>query len=437
MLFSENTLAIRREWLDSAGSIPAESFFMTVARPDTNPPEVKNGILHIYVRGPISNRPNAMSRYYGGTATEKLTEAVTAAVGDDSITGVLVHIDSPGGAVNGSAQFAEALYQARQSMPVVAYIDGMAASGGYWIASAADRIIATDAALVGSIGVITTHVDVSEAEKMSGIRRTPISAGRLKKYTSSSTPLDMEGYQALQEEVNATYEIFVDRVARNRGVSVETVLSDMADAREFIGQRAVDAGLVDAIGTLNDALRFLNVQKSGVSGSGSEYKFMAGLSAGQKGVLGMDVKEILSSLEQRMTALDERLERLSGQGQEGHGAGLTPPGQTPEPTAAPVDFRSAVNQEVSRQVKGLVDRIKHTSEAAAVVGLTDVNDVMSVALDSSDGFEVAAKITKLAAERNGGALAGIGDGGKNGLDENSEAMKAAIAEWAGMKGVAK
>jgi ClpP class serine protease len=141
----------------------------------------------------------------------------------------------------------------------VALASGTMASAAYWIGSAAQAVYITDGTTnVGSIGVVAKHMDVSAAEKTAGVKTTEIYAGKFKRIASQYEPLSDEGRQSIQDAVDYTYALFVEAVATQRGVSTETVLQNMADGRVFIGQQAIDAGLVDGVSTLGEMIQQLN-----------------------------------------------------------------------------------------------------------------------------------------------------------------------------------
>jgi len=211
----------------------------------------------IRVIGTIAPRMNLLTAYSGGVSAEKLRAALAEALDDSSVGGILLEVDSPGGTVDGTMEVAEFLLRNRDRKPVHAYTGGMMASAAYWISSATSRITALDTAKVGSIGVITTHIDRSKADEMAGIRRTYIYAGRWKALGADNKPLDKEEEERLQAMLQDIYEVFLDGVAEGRGVDVETVRTTMADGQIFIGAGAREVGLVDAIGTYDDAVEAL------------------------------------------------------------------------------------------------------------------------------------------------------------------------------------
>ncbi len=212
-----------------------------------------SGVRVIPVRGVMAKRMNLFTAISGGMSTEKMGARIQEAIEDEDVKAIVLDIDSPGGTVDGSFALSESVYRARGTKPIVAFADGTAASAGYLLASACDSIVATEVADVGSIGILTTHVDRSGADKKKGYVRTTVSAGEYKAVPSPDAPLDAKGRDLLQDRVDYIYGMFVDRVARNRGESVEKALS-MADGKVFMGEQALDIGLVDSIGERGDAI---------------------------------------------------------------------------------------------------------------------------------------------------------------------------------------
>lgn len=222
---------------------------------EPRPYSVVGNVAVVPVVGVLAKRANLFMQVSGGTSTQMIQGWLAQAAADPAVNAIVLEIDSPGGQVDGVQQLADQIMQIRaDGKPVAAWINGVGASGAYWVASAAERITIADATtVVGSIGVVATHVDVSKREAALGMKTTEITAGKYKRIASSYAPLSDEGRATMQEHVDAIYSVFVEAVAANRGVSVETVLSDMADGRVFIGQQAVAAGLVDGVSTI-DAL---------------------------------------------------------------------------------------------------------------------------------------------------------------------------------------
>jgi len=223
---------------------------------------IEGSVAHIKVTGFIRKRSGFYSIFYGGNvnSTESLILAVDEALNDPAIASIVLDIDSPGGTVSGVQEASDFIYSARGKKPIVVYSDGMLTSAAYWIASAADRIIAGETTVIGSIGVATMHFDLSEEDRKFGVKRTKITAGKYKQLASSEQPLSREGEAHLQYLVDSVYKVFVDSVARNRGASVEEVLSTMADGREFVGADALEAGLIDKIGNFSIAVNQISTE---------------------------------------------------------------------------------------------------------------------------------------------------------------------------------
>ena len=210
--------------------------------------DVVNHVAIVPIHGVIAKRMNLFTRISGGVSTELAGKTFTQAMDDPDVTGIILDIDSPGGVIDGVQELADMVYAGRDTKPVVAYSDGMMASAAYWIGSAADLVyISGGTVMMGSIGVVATHVDYSQYEKKLGIKTTEVYAGKYKRIVSQYKPLSKEGRQDLQETVDYLYTVFVDEIAKNRGVSAETVLENMADGKIFIGKQSIEAGLVDGV----------------------------------------------------------------------------------------------------------------------------------------------------------------------------------------------
>jgi signal peptide peptidase SppA len=214
--------------------------------------QVRDGVAVIPIEGIVARRMNLLTRISGGVSTELVARDVQNAVADSAVKAILLDVDSPGGSVEGVQALADSIFAARSRKPIVALANERMSSAAYWLGSSASEVYAaSDTAAVGSIGVVMSHVDTSQREAMAGIKTTEIYSGKYKRVASEHAPLTDEGREYLQAQTDAVYSIFVDQVARNRGVSTATVLSKMADGRTFLGRQAQTAGLIDGIATLD------------------------------------------------------------------------------------------------------------------------------------------------------------------------------------------
>lgn len=217
--------------------------------------EMVGTVAVVPVDGVLAKRMNLMMQISGGTSMQLLGQDIQEALDDPAVSAIVLCIDSPGGTVDGTQELANLIYNARGTKPILALADGVMASAAYWIGSAADKVFASsDTTALGSIGVVTAHVDVSGAESQRGVKTTEIAAGKYKRIASQYAPLTPEGRQSIQDQVDYTYSIFVNDVARNRGTTADVVVENMADGRIFIGQQAVSAGLADGVATLAELI---------------------------------------------------------------------------------------------------------------------------------------------------------------------------------------
>jgi protease-4 len=172
---------------------------------------------------------------------------------DTSIKAVLVRVDSPGGAVGPSQEIHDAILRVKKTKPVVASFESVAASGGYYIAVACDRIVSNAGTLTGSIGVIMNMANLSELYKWAKVERYNIKSGKFKDVGSENRPMTPEERDLMQNLVNNVYEQFLKAVADGRKLPVDKV-RPYADGRVLSGQQAQEVGLVDKLGGVDVAL---------------------------------------------------------------------------------------------------------------------------------------------------------------------------------------
>lgn len=211
---------------------------------------VRDGVATVPVRGPLFRYANLFTEISGATSYEILARDLTTALEDPNVRVVLLAIDSPGGEVNGCQEFAELVFEARKQKTIVAHVSGLGASGAYWIASAAGRVVASETAIIGSIGCAATFVDTKGAEEMAGVRVIDIISSQSPK--KHPDPADDAGRSQIQRTIDALAAVFVSTVARNRSVDDETVLSNYGQGDVFVGAAAVTAGLADQVATYEE-----------------------------------------------------------------------------------------------------------------------------------------------------------------------------------------
>lgn len=182
------------------------------------------------------------------TGSDDLVAALEAIEDDGDFDGVVLELDTPGGAVLASAEVNDAVAKLRRSgTPVVAWMRDAAASGGYYIAAAADRIVAHPSTITGSIGVILEYPNVQGLSEKVGVRTVVIKSGKLKDIGSPFRDLTPEERQVLQAMIDEAYDDFVEVVVDGRDMSQQRV-RELADGRVYTGRQARRNGLVDELG---------------------------------------------------------------------------------------------------------------------------------------------------------------------------------------------
>src|SRR6476620_5595946 len=173
---------------------------------------------------------------------------------------VIVHINSPGGTTAGSEQLYDSLVRLKAKKPIVVVVEGLAASGGYIAALAADQIVARQSSLVGSIGVLFQFPNFSGLLKTVGVQVEEVKSSPLKAAPSGFEPTSPEARAALDALVKDSYAWFRDLVKKRRGMD-DALLEKVADGRVFTGHQAIDLKLVDQLGDEKTAVSWLVAQK--------------------------------------------------------------------------------------------------------------------------------------------------------------------------------
>jgi protease-4 len=200
----------------------------------------------------------SISGFIGGSQS---TTELLKRVGDSSlVSGVVISINSPGGTTSGAEELFRNIRLLADKKPVVAFVDGTAASGGYIAALAADHIVARETSLVGSIGVILQYPQLSELLSKIGVQVEEVKSSPLKAEPSGFRPTPPEAREALQRVVNDTYEWFKGLVATRRHYD-PAELNAVADGRVFNGRQALGLKLVDQLGSEREAVAWLEREK--------------------------------------------------------------------------------------------------------------------------------------------------------------------------------
>lgn len=239
--------------------------------------------LFLYlIAGSIGDRTEVVTTGHGGkiavvelrgviTSSENIVRQLKKYRENSSIKGILLRVDSPGGGVVASQEIYEEVKKTRDDgKPIVVSMGALAASGGYYVSCGASRLVANRGTLTGSIGVISEFLQLKEALDKLGVGVKTIKSGKLKdagSYARKMTEDDERYFQGIMDDVHRQ---FISVVESERHLEHDLVVK-IADGRVFTGEQAVENGLVDTLGTLEDAIK-ITAELAGISGEPSIVK---------------------------------------------------------------------------------------------------------------------------------------------------------------------
>ncbi|MBI1858761.1 MAG: signal peptide peptidase SppA [Candidatus Melainabacteria bacterium] len=230
----------------SSGYFPFKSLHTTTPFKDEH-------ISVIRIDGIISDSPS-VSLFRDLTSSSTALELIKKVTEDKSSKGLVIRINSPGGTVAASQELYEAIRKAKKEKPVVITMGDIAASGGYYIAAAGDTIFANPGTITGSIGVITSYINVHQLFTMYGLEGVTIKSGKYKDIGSPTRPMTEEERKILQSLLDDSYHQFISDVASGRNIPIEKV-SKLAEGLIYTGKQAKNKGLIDFVGDYSKALK--------------------------------------------------------------------------------------------------------------------------------------------------------------------------------------
>lgn len=222
---------------------------------DEQPFESANGIALVSLKGLMVKHPTPMEQLLlGATCTASFTSQIEQLIGNPSVSGVMLDLDSGGGSVQGVIEASQAVEKLTKEKPVVAFTDGLMASACYWIGSQASDIIASPSSRIGSIGVYMPVADYTEQYAKAGIKMDVIrnKEGVHKGAGLEGTKLTDTQRARMEEEVQEIFNEFKSAIQAKREVK-----DDAMQGQAFIAKSAVESGLIDAIGSFEDAFFIL------------------------------------------------------------------------------------------------------------------------------------------------------------------------------------
>lgn len=231
----------------------------SVGRVVGKPYQLIDGKLAVVsVVGTLVNRGGWIGAQCGVISYEGLEKQIKTAADDDQVEAVIFDFDSPGGEATGCFELAEQIRALTAKKQTVAFVNGMACSAAYALASVAGEIVVTPSASIGSIGVLCMHVDYSRQYDAEGITPTYIFAGKHKVDGNPTEPLNDAARASLQEKVNTFYDDFLATVAKGRGKRFPAAAARKTEAQVFLGKEAVALGLADRLGTFDQVVASLS-----------------------------------------------------------------------------------------------------------------------------------------------------------------------------------
>ncbi|MCG8604353.1 signal peptide peptidase SppA [bacterium] len=232
---------------------------MAVTRYSDLPPEevgLDKGsrIALIYAIGTIFPGGSGFDPFFGrrlGSAS--VISMLRSAAQNQSVKAIVLRVDSPGGSSNASDDIWAAIKQVREKKPVILSMSDVAASGGYWIATACDAVVAQPLTITGSIGVVTTFLDLSGTYDKIGLVWETVKKGKYADVPTDKRPMTADEWQVFERLNREIYQVFVQKTADARDMDWEEV-NEVAQGRVWTGERALQYGLIDTLGGLQEAL---------------------------------------------------------------------------------------------------------------------------------------------------------------------------------------
>lgn len=227
---------------------------------------VAGAVAVMPVYGVIMQRADALMEMSGGASTEALAKRFRALLNDPSVASIVLDIDSPGGGVYGVFELADEIARARSQKRIVGVANSMACSAAYRLLAACSEAVCTPGGEVGSIGVYMLHEDWSGAYEQAGIKPTLIKFGENKAEGIDVLPMTDSAREHFQERVNQYGHMFVEGVARDRGVSKAAVMKDYGQGMVFGAKDALRLKMIDRVATLDETVARLAGGRSGGAG---------------------------------------------------------------------------------------------------------------------------------------------------------------------------
>jgi len=222
---------------------------------ETRSAQIRGSIAHLPIHGPVFSKPNILTEWLGiGCVLGDIVGDLQMVLDNPDVESIVLDIDSPGGTVTGINEAADFIKAASETKPITAYIGGVGASAAYWLASAASEIVLDATSRVGSIGVVVAYPNPKGDDD--GYIEIVNTASPNKRPDVSTE----KGKKVITAELDDLAEVFIDTVAKNRNVSTSTVINDFGHGGVLVGQKAVNAGMADRLGSFEELMKENNYE---------------------------------------------------------------------------------------------------------------------------------------------------------------------------------
>ena len=215
--------------------------------------QMSGDVAVIKIAGNLIAGEAGWRRAFGYVGYEDIKGAVIEALGMNEVKSIMLYMDTPGGMVNGVESTTRMIREAGKVKPVTAFA-ATAASAGYWLASAAQYVVADNTSVLGSLGSIMQFVNLVDYYAKEGIKYHIFKSGTLKMAGNPNEEMSDEAKKYFQEQVDDMTTIFYSTIAKNRGRDMSTMRSEFGDGRSVLGARALAGGLIDELGGMGVAL---------------------------------------------------------------------------------------------------------------------------------------------------------------------------------------
>lgn len=216
-----------------------------------------DGVATVEISGSLVEGESGWMRLFGVLGYTDINNALVDAVSDPEVKQVLLHINSGGGQVNGVMELSNTIQSIGKIKPIDTHTSTGMASAAYWLGVNGRHISAEQTALVGSIGVLKVHAEMSKQLEQDGINVTVMRSGTHKALVNKYEPLTEAAKAEVQGQLNDIYGIFIGHVAKARGITVSEADTQMGQGKEFLGKRALAAGLVDMVANKDKVISFV------------------------------------------------------------------------------------------------------------------------------------------------------------------------------------